>query len=70
MSSDRNISGSELGLMICNALSIDPDGVIEVSIRMVPNEPAAVSVVRHVTKAKASAITQSVAMYELRRVGI
>lgn len=69
MSSNRKISGSELGLMVCEALGISPDGVIEVSIRMLPHEPATVRIVQHVSQAQADLLVGPVGLYELKRIG-
>ncbi|WP_256805020.1 hypothetical protein [Pseudomonas putida] len=69
MSNDRNVSGSELGLMVCKALGIAPDGVVEVSIRMLPHEPATVRVDQNVPQAQAGLLIESIGLYELKKIG-
>lgn len=69
MSSDRNTSGSELGLMICEALGISPDGVMEISIKLSAHEAATVQVTHGVRQAEAGEISKPFEMYELVRRG-
>lgn len=69
MNSDRNVSGSELGLIICEALGISPDGVTEISIKLCAHDAATVQVTHGVRQSEAGSISKPFEMYELVRRG-
>lgn len=69
MSIEKRTSGSELGVMICNALGINPDGVLEISIKLCAHEAASVQIIHGVRQGEAGDISKPFELYELKRRG-
>lgn len=68
MSTNRNMSGNELGLMVCEALGVDPSGITEVVISMNAFEPAYVRLTHHVSEQAGGEIAQAVSRLELKKI--
>lgn len=63
----RNMSGNELGILVCDALGISPDCVSEISISMRPFEPALVTITHRVANPVAKEIAEAVSQFELTK---